>query len=1359
MDGKRTYQIQINGVKESTDAVLALNKMLNELENRMKALESKNIKISGGGNSKSTLNEEAKLEKQIEQIDAKRETYSKEIYQNYLAAKDVLDETVKDQKTIAAQERLQASNYSNTMAGMKQELADLKKVMNTTDLGDEEFEKMSKRAGELTQKLKELEAAYGQFGRDVGNYDRVGQTMSKITVNVGGVVREFDNLKQATKAVRDEMGKLEVNGQKDTKTYKQLEREASRLAKAQLRLNSAMNDAKASSKAMDDLLDTMESFTALGQLGQGFSTLFGFDNSELEQQIAKLVALQNVLQGIEKIRQQMNTQEGIGKWLAKGSDAVDTFVMKLTGAQKRMGMLVKDTRAASLAVQGLSKVLKGLGAIGIAGGIMILMDALSALAEEFKKWRDGGYKAGSATDYLVSRLDAAKKQSDALQKSLKGKFLKGLITEEEYAAKSTQLLSDELMHLRLEYIRLQGVFDRGLDVISPRQQRGESQNETLERLKMEFQETSEELDKLENGLNGLDKWAHDWTGKFFARSGGGDLTQLKKEFQELGITLSKDLVGRMNDVQDEVKKETDGFKNLGNVSEETKNKVADLAQEMEYGLTTKALIDQIDKFDEKGQYSIKVMQAMIDKFLELSSRIKQPTLDVDLGKYAQMEIDAMKDGLDKQLAQINLNKKKELAEVEGDEQAKLLIEKKYQRERIEAEKQYGNQYRAALADLASIRIDLMKDGWEKEKKQLEHERDERIRAVQESEILVAERTEAIRELYRKKIEKAEKEWREQQLENYREYLTEIEMMNRETYAMEVSNSLTNVENRAFEKKDKEDKFINKDNYKSVRVMEEYYNELLKIELDAAKEEEKIRQEALQNEIDDAKKDEEIRHERLVNASNGEYKKMLEDELITKEQYDELIQKENAAHEATMNALDKRFAAESLATTQDGLDKMYNSYSSYYQKLATLIRNKQDEIQRELDKAQRKADRQANKGFGFFNVKELGKQYDEAIKKQKEVIANIRKDLDNLDKDNKAGKIVGEEFEQRRRELEASLDAGIQTLENYQDEAMKIVDKVVAQINQYFQQLGQGFMQIMQAVWDYQDYEFDKEQDELDKWNEELDKALDKQEDIIEEHKNNINSIEDELATARGDRRQHLIDQLNAEISAQRAAQKEEQRIKKEQEAAKKKEEKLEKKRREEEYKRNVMQAFVSWHLSIANGLATQPFLPVGIAMGALATTLGAVQYALVKSQKPYAKGGQLDGGVAQGKRHRDGGIPVLGGRASIEGGEFITNRQTTANNVDLLEFVNSKHRKLNIDDFIDFYSSGKAKKNIISMSPRTKFADGGQIPTLDNTYSFDDRLLEAFEKYADRPSVVSVVDINNKQNDVKRVQALAGLEV
>ena len=261
MADKKVYTIEINGIKESTNAVEALNKQLNELENRIKKLESSNVKVntsSSGGSSKSTsaLSEEAKLEKQIASIDAKREAYSKEIYQNYLAAKDVLDETVKDQKAISAQERLQANNYTNTMAGMKQELADLKTVMNGTDLGDEAFGKMSKRAGELTAKLKELEKEYGQFGRDVGNYDRVGQGLDKIKIAVGSTIREFGSAREATKTFKNELTALEIQGKGNTK-------QADELRTALYRLQSAMDDATKSSKAMDTAMDFMQSFTAM----------------------------------------------------------------------------------------------------------------------------------------------------------------------------------------------------------------------------------------------------------------------------------------------------------------------------------------------------------------------------------------------------------------------------------------------------------------------------------------------------------------------------------------------------------------------------------------------------------------------------------------------------------------------------------------------------------------------------------------------------------------------------------------------------------------------------------------------------------------------------------------------------------------------------------------------------------------------------------------------------------------------------------------------------------------------------------------------------------------------------------------
>ena len=46
MADKKVYTIEINGIKESANAVEALNKQLNELENRIKKLESSNVKVN-----------------------------------------------------------------------------------------------------------------------------------------------------------------------------------------------------------------------------------------------------------------------------------------------------------------------------------------------------------------------------------------------------------------------------------------------------------------------------------------------------------------------------------------------------------------------------------------------------------------------------------------------------------------------------------------------------------------------------------------------------------------------------------------------------------------------------------------------------------------------------------------------------------------------------------------------------------------------------------------------------------------------------------------------------------------------------------------------------------------------------------------------------------------------------------------------------------------------------------------------------------------------------------------------------------------------------------------------------------------
>jgi hypothetical protein len=277
---------------------------------------------------------------------------------------------------------------------------------------------------------------------------------------------------------------------------------------------------------------------------------------------------------------------------------------------------------------------------------------------------------------------------------------------------------------------------------------------------------------------------------------------------------------------------------------------------------------------------------------------------------------------------------------------------------------------------------------------------------------------------------------------------------------------------------------------------------------------------------------------------------------------------------------------------------------------------------------------------------------------------------------------------------------------------------------------------------------------LDKENEALQKALDKNEEILEKHKNNVDSIENELQTARGSRREHLIDQLNAEVEAQRRAAAEDKKIKKQQEAQERKQEALNKKRQEAEYKRNLASIIVSGAMAAVNAYATKPFIPVGLAMGSLAIALAAAQYAIAKSAKPYAHGGQLDGGVAVGARHSEGGIKVLGGRAEIEGGEFITNRTSTEKNIDLLEYINSKKKRVDINDLIDFYQGDAPRRTIKNI--RTKYGDGGQL--MPNNLDISEQLQNVVVNQDNRPIYVSVVDINNKQKDVRNVKVLAGLD-
>lgn len=436
-------------------------------------------------------------------------------------------------------------------------------------------------------------------------------------------------------------------------------------------------------------------------------------------------------------------------------------------------------------------------------------------------------------------------------------------------------------------------------------------------------------------------------------------------------------------------------------------------------------------------------------------------------------------------------------------------------------------------------------------------------------------------------------------------------------------------------------------------------------------------------------------------------------------------------------------------------KKEKSDKEHYERLLSMAKTMSDYTIQEIKNMVNAADTilenhgEVRNSWGILDLGKTSKN----LKNAKEMYTKALNDIDNernniLDKFNNYEISFGD-FTNANNELNEEAKYVKGKLKDIEADSKDSIGKFIDSINTYINAIGQGIQDVLSQVWENQDASYDKEIENLDKWIDKYEEKLQEQKDLTQEYANNIESIEDELATARGDRREKLIDDLNAQMSAQRASLAQEKMIENEKKREEEKKEKLELQQRKRQRDRAVISAIISTALATANGLATQPFVPVGIAMGALAGTLGAVQIALIKSQK-YA-----NGGVIQGKPHSQGGVKVLGGRAEVEGGEFITNKQSTSANLDILEFINSKKRRVDLNDLVTFYSS---RKSLPKPMAKTKFANGGEIPSLRTDLDINDKLITMFEEFGRRPSVVSVVDIIKAQDKVNKVRTLAGVE-
>ena len=1243
-NGTKTYVLKINGVQESINAVDSLNKQLDDLEKRMNALNSKGVNIStpkGGGSYKGELDAQEKLEKQILATEEKLEQVRDENYKKLLHMKEELKEYAQIAKSQVAREANQQGLFDqNTMFGLKAQLKSIKAEMQTVDISSERFKELTGQANELNNKLKEIEQSYGQYGRNVGNYaNGVAEGMSKLKVEVNGVTKEFDSAKQAMKSLGNEMKTLSAKKDMGIITKEEEER-LKGLIPVVKQLESSIKDA---GKPMDNLMDTMQGFMAIASIGQGLSGLLGADNEDMQKGIKNLMSLMAILQGIQIIQQQMNSNEGLGKWINKyiaGVDKATLATLKFVKAVK-----VVDGQMVIMG-KGITKVFSGLA--------VTVASAVSFIAKAF-----GGMALFFVIEQISNLIDKILNGTDAMKAMKKA-------TEDGVAAYAKASIEMQLLKQRLD----------------------------------DFNGSQEEEKKLVEELN-----------------------------SQYGTTI-----GQYKTVaawKDALVKKTEAYCQMLQKEAEMQayvNRITELYVHL-HDLQTKQQ-SALWRFLYQGWYGGKGIQGKID---ETEAEIEDLT-----GKAVDL--------------------RKELDKIQKDNKIGLSapqIDKKSTKSSAKQAADWVKEYNELV-------IANMKEGLEKQIAQLNEERRQKLEKIKKDGVMVGKLSELTNALYDKRILKAKEDWANKVLETYTEMYNKIADIVHENAELEYDTQINDIKTKydklaqeaksilgdtysAFIPKDKKSlteytKILQNEFNKRLDTHRKYYSEVEKIEVERLNAQLKIEK----DKIDEGVKNELRTLKNSYALEDNELKEHLYNGLITQEDYNKTIlrlQEERTNKEALIiekahseiRKLEQENEQEILKIRTDSYKSQLDEYEKYL--------NRVDELD---------TSNPITNSFGFVNVRATAKRNNEIKKMYAKLYQDILEEKEKLE-NNKAS-LDPIDYEEQKQRLEDWTEYVYGKMQEVDGNMKKAIEASIQNAMEVVQIGLQSISQVMNALWDYQDSIYEKQMEELEKHIDEYEELLQKQEEITEQHRNKVESIEDELATSRGDRRQHLIDQLNEEIAAQRRSAAEEKKLEKEKKKAEAQKEKEEQKRREREHKREVQQAFISWHLSIANALAVQPWF-LGLAMASVATTLGAIQYALVKNSK-YA-----DGGVIQGKSHKDGGVPVLGGRAEVEGNEFITNKVTTQKNTDLLYYINSKKRKLDINDFIEFYSGKGGKKAITQMSPRGKFADGGVMsPVLDDSVKVDNRILAALEHYAERPYYVTVTDIENKMDDVNYVRALAGVE-
>lgn len=1095
----------------------------------------------------------------------------------------------------------------------------------------------------------------------------------------------------------------------------------------------------------------------------------------------------DAVKAVEKFKESFNSEEEFDEFVGGMESVEQAFDMasgKLNWFQKGLAKFPKLGKGVASAVSGISKAIKGLAASTvILLAVQVAVELLQWAFEGLKKVADWFTGKGDAElvegfDGLAASIQNASDKLDYLNKLTDRKVAEGNINSYEAlkekldnVSKSAEQAGTSLRDFvaELENTKTLNLGDDFDDAWFSKG--GVKDIDTFrDRYKLLVKAVTKGQDEInakyneDTGVFSGKWWSSLWHTQSDARS---SLAQMQK-------AIIADIQSQINNI--DFSKGEEAYKQFIEIINDETNASA---------------LSNIDKLFDDDEWQ-KGLKRRIDAYRDFAEQMYNLNSQLISSQTAADKaiIDnnnaAIGDAYKRQEAQRKTAYERELAEAEGNEELKASITKRYNRETLDAQKAHNKQVaseaksarqKALQKQYAAqqAEIDLMNEGFAKQKALLELQKKQALDSAADQG-LSKQTILNITEKYDREILKLEKQFSKDIEQLYKERnkaLLDLEM--------DYLNSMKDIERSLYDRRmniRKQMEEFGQEDFEfnlSIKDLKNYYQTL-----EESQQEHLLRKKNMEIAEANESHNRELADEKERLAEREKYytewleqqeetlKGYLEQGLITQSDYDSMLavnkqqantqlEAERAAYNANIQQLEEDHNLKMLEIDRNYTSQQRETAKKGYDNLINLIKENLNEIE-QIGEMRSKSNKSSigiiNYSKERQNLKKMKEDYNNVLSELEARYKQLQNMLDN-------NQISFNDFNKAKKELDGLVKNTKDKAKENDKNLKNLFNDTVQSVMQATQQYVNAFSSVWGQINSLFEADLDAMEDKLDREEELLDKELEmieekyaKQEEITKQYSDNINNIEDELKDARGDRREALIDQLAKQRQAQIESMNTEKEIQKEKEANAKKQEQLEKqqkalekKRWEQDKKNKIVQATINTFTAVSNALSVQPWF-LGLALSGVALALGLANVAKISSQKYYA-----DGGLLTGPSHSRGGIKIPGTGIEVEGQEYVVNKVTTSYNQPLIEYINSKRRPLTRADMMSFYDNGY--NPLISRTVTSKFADGGQLPTMGDV---DVREMVNYNPPQDNAQyVVSVVDIINASDNVRQIQTLAGL--